>query len=164
MAWLVALAVKSLVVAGGTLLLLRLMSNRSASDRSWIAHLGLAAMLLLPVAAYLSYPPIWDLWKYELGTHAAGEDFGRDPAWTYLTGLPVYRGADWQCRQQVKGNGQMFHQAFSLTPASPNVAISSRILQEASTRDMASAAPVPSPRRMCMSSSGCTPSQSIIRR
>jgi beta-lactamase regulating signal transducer with metallopeptidase domain len=52
MSWFIALAVKSLVVAGGTLLLLRLMSNRSASDRSWIAHLGLATLLLLPVAAY----------------------------------------------------------------------------------------------------------------
>ena len=52
MAWFIALAVKSLVVAGGTLLLLRLMRDRSASDRSWIAHLGLAALLLLPVVAY----------------------------------------------------------------------------------------------------------------
>jgi beta-lactamase regulating signal transducer with metallopeptidase domain len=52
MLWFVALAAKSLVVAGGTLLLLRLMSKRSAADRSWIAHLGLAALLLLPVASY----------------------------------------------------------------------------------------------------------------
>ena len=53
MEWYLALAAKSLVVAGGTLLLLRLMHRRSASDRSWIAHLGLAALLLLPVATFI---------------------------------------------------------------------------------------------------------------
>ena len=52
MAWFVALIVKSLLIAGGTLLLLRLMRNRSAADRSWIAHLGLAALVLLPIATF----------------------------------------------------------------------------------------------------------------
>ena len=50
MEWYVALAAKSLLLAGGTLLLLKAMHKRSASDRSWIAHLGLVALLLLPVA------------------------------------------------------------------------------------------------------------------
>jgi beta-lactamase regulating signal transducer with metallopeptidase domain len=50
MSWLIPLAVKSLLIAGGALLLLRLMKNRSAADRSWIAHLALAGLLLLPVA------------------------------------------------------------------------------------------------------------------
>ena len=45
------LAVKSLLIAGGTLLLLKLMHKRSSSDRSWVAHLGLLAILLLPLAA-----------------------------------------------------------------------------------------------------------------
>lgn len=49
MTLLLSLAWKSLLVAGATLLLLKLMQKRSASDRSWIAHLGLAALLLLPV-------------------------------------------------------------------------------------------------------------------
>jgi beta-lactamase regulating signal transducer with metallopeptidase domain len=49
MALFVSLAIKSLLVAGATLLLLKLMQKRSASDRSWIAHLGLVALLLLPV-------------------------------------------------------------------------------------------------------------------
>lgn len=53
MAWFLALAAKSLLLAGGTLLLLKLMHKRSASDRSWIAHLGLAALLLLPVATFV---------------------------------------------------------------------------------------------------------------
>jgi peptidoglycan/LPS O-acetylase OafA/YrhL len=47
---LLPIAVKSFLVAGVVLLLLKLARNRSASDRSWIAHLGLAAVLLLPVA------------------------------------------------------------------------------------------------------------------
>jgi bla regulator protein BlaR1 len=48
---LLPIAAKSFLVAGTVLLLLKLARNRSASDRSWIAHLGLAAVLLLPVAA-----------------------------------------------------------------------------------------------------------------
>jgi beta-lactamase regulating signal transducer with metallopeptidase domain len=51
MEWLIPLAAKSFVIAGCALLLLRLLKNRSASDRSWIAHLALAGLLLLPVAA-----------------------------------------------------------------------------------------------------------------
>ena len=46
------LAAKSFIVAGGALLLLQLMRKRSAADRSWIAHLALGALLLLPVAAF----------------------------------------------------------------------------------------------------------------
>jgi len=52
MTWLILLAAKSLVIAGGALLLLKLMQKRSAADRSWIAHLALAALLLLPFASF----------------------------------------------------------------------------------------------------------------
>ena len=52
MTWYLALAAKSLLLAGGTLLLLKLMQKRSAADRSWIAHLGLAALLVLPIATF----------------------------------------------------------------------------------------------------------------
>jgi beta-lactamase regulating signal transducer with metallopeptidase domain len=48
---LLPIAAKSFLVAGVVLLLLKLAHKRSASDRSWIAHLGLAAVLLLPAAA-----------------------------------------------------------------------------------------------------------------
>jgi bla regulator protein blaR1 len=51
MEYFLPLAVKSLLIAGGTLLLLKLMQKRSSSDRSWVAHLGLLAILLLPLAA-----------------------------------------------------------------------------------------------------------------
>jgi beta-lactamase regulating signal transducer with metallopeptidase domain len=48
---LLPIAVKSFLLAGAVLLLLKLAQNRSASDRSWIAHLGVVAILLLPAAA-----------------------------------------------------------------------------------------------------------------
>ena len=51
------LAAKSLAIAGGTLLALRFMRGRSASDRSWIAHLGLAALAALPLGTML-FPPL----------------------------------------------------------------------------------------------------------
>ena len=52
MSWLILLAAKSCVIAGGALLLLKLMQKRSAADRSWIAHLALAALLILPFASF----------------------------------------------------------------------------------------------------------------
>ena len=51
MEWFVPLAAKSIVITGGGLLLLKLLRNRSAADRSWIAHLALAGLVLLPVAS-----------------------------------------------------------------------------------------------------------------
>lgn len=52
MEWFIPLAAKSVLVAGGALLLLELLRNRSATDRSWIAHLALAGLLLLPIATF----------------------------------------------------------------------------------------------------------------
>ena len=53
----VLIAAKSVVIAGGTLLALQFMRGRSASDRSWIAHLGLAALAALPLGSVL-FPPL----------------------------------------------------------------------------------------------------------
>jgi len=53
MTFIIGLAVKSLVVAGLTLALLRLFRNASAAQRSWLAHAGLGALLLMPVVAML---------------------------------------------------------------------------------------------------------------
>ncbi|MGI8706211.1 MAG: M56 family metallopeptidase [Sphingomicrobium sp.] len=50
MEWFIPLAAKSFLIAGGALLLLKLLKNRSATDRSLIAHLALGGLLLLPVA------------------------------------------------------------------------------------------------------------------
>ncbi|ALH78982.1 M56 family metallopeptidase [Sphingopyxis macrogoltabida] len=52
-ATLIGLAWKSALVAGLTLLLLRLVRSRSAGERSLIAHAGLAALLALPLATLL---------------------------------------------------------------------------------------------------------------
>ena len=47
---LIGLALKSFLVAAVTLGLLHLTRRRSAADRSWIAHLGLFALVALPLA------------------------------------------------------------------------------------------------------------------
>ena len=51
---LIELAWKSLLVGGVALGLLKLARQRSAAERSWIAHCGLAALLLLIPAAMLA--------------------------------------------------------------------------------------------------------------
>jgi beta-lactamase regulating signal transducer with metallopeptidase domain len=50
MEFLFPIAAKSLLIAGAVLGLLKLFQKRSAADRSWIAHLGLAAVLLVALA------------------------------------------------------------------------------------------------------------------
>ncbi|HZG47160.1 MAG TPA: hypothetical protein VEZ41_12995, partial [Allosphingosinicella sp.] len=41
---------KSVAVAGAVLLLLALLKRRSAAERACVAHFGMAAVLLLPLA------------------------------------------------------------------------------------------------------------------
>jgi len=48
---LLGLALKSLLIAGATLALLHFTRNRSSAERSWIAHLGLFALVALPLAS-----------------------------------------------------------------------------------------------------------------
>ncbi len=48
---LIGLGLKSLLIAGVTLGLLHFTRRRSAADRSWIAHLGLFALVALPLAS-----------------------------------------------------------------------------------------------------------------
>src|SRR3982751_1566520 len=50
MSVLVGIALKSLLLAGLTLGLLELMKRRSAAERSWVAHIGLVALVLLAFA------------------------------------------------------------------------------------------------------------------
>lgn len=71
----VLFAAKSVVIAGGTLLLLRLMRGRSASDRSWIAHLGLAALAALPLGSVL-FPPLEVTTFFSVLTEAAPANSG----------------------------------------------------------------------------------------
>lgn len=48
---LIEVAAKSVLVCGVTLLLLEVLKKRSAAQRSWLAHAGLAVLLLLPVGS-----------------------------------------------------------------------------------------------------------------
>jgi bla regulator protein BlaR1 len=57
-AFLIELALKSAVVAGATLGVLRLTRGRSAAERSWIGHAGLIALILVVPAALLM--PSWN--------------------------------------------------------------------------------------------------------
>jgi beta-lactamase regulating signal transducer with metallopeptidase domain len=50
MSVLIAIALKSLLIAGLTLALLALMKNRSAAERSWVAHIGLLALVIMAFA------------------------------------------------------------------------------------------------------------------
>ena len=56
---LLAIALKSLIVAGATLGLLQLMKRRSASERSSVAHIGLLALILLAFAPLVL--PSWNV-------------------------------------------------------------------------------------------------------
>jgi beta-lactamase regulating signal transducer with metallopeptidase domain len=47
---LIAIALKSLFIAGLTLGLLALMKKRSAAERSWVAHIGLLALVIMALA------------------------------------------------------------------------------------------------------------------
>lgn len=76
----VLLAAKSVVIAGATLLVLRFMRGSSASDRSWIAHLGLAALAALPLGSVL-FPPLEVATSYaSVLSHTAPASSGA--AWT----------------------------------------------------------------------------------
>ncbi|MGX7894644.1 M56 family metallopeptidase [Tsuneonella sp. HG222] len=57
-ALLIELALKSALLAGGMLLVLRFARIRSAAQRSWLAHLGLLGLVLLPAATFLL--PSWN--------------------------------------------------------------------------------------------------------
>ena len=69
---LIGIALKSLLIAGLTLGLLQLMRNRSAAERSWIAHIGLLALVIMALA-----PLVLPSWNIEapsiLGQTAAAE-------------------------------------------------------------------------------------------
>ncbi|HEY6049013.1 MAG TPA: M56 family metallopeptidase, partial [Sphingomicrobium sp.] len=57
---LIAIALKSLLIAALTLGLLQLLKHRSAAERSWVAHIGLLALLIMAVA-----PVVMPRWHVE---------------------------------------------------------------------------------------------------
>jgi beta-lactamase regulating signal transducer with metallopeptidase domain len=66
---LIGIAVKSLLIAGLTLGLLELMKKRSAAERSWVAHIGLFALLIMAFAPLVL--PSWHIEAPSLLGHTA---------------------------------------------------------------------------------------------
>jgi bla regulator protein blaR1 len=58
MSVLIAIALKSLLVAGLTLGLLAVMKHRSAAERSWVAHIGLLALIIMALAPLVLRWPV----------------------------------------------------------------------------------------------------------
>jgi bla regulator protein blaR1 len=56
---LIGIALKSLLIAGLALGLLQLMKSRSAAERSWVAHIGLLALLIMALAPLVV--PAWSV-------------------------------------------------------------------------------------------------------
>ncbi|HEX5239232.1 MAG TPA: M56 family metallopeptidase [Sphingomicrobium sp.] len=56
---LIAIALKSVLIAGLTLGLLQLMRRRSAAERSWVAHIGLLALVIMAFAPLVL--PTWNV-------------------------------------------------------------------------------------------------------
>jgi len=56
---LLGIALKSLLIAGLTLGLLQLLKNRSAAERSWVAHIGLLALVIMAFAPLVL--PSWNV-------------------------------------------------------------------------------------------------------
>jgi bla regulator protein blaR1 len=56
---LIGIALKSLLIAGLALGLLKLMGKRSAAERSWVAHIGLLALIIMAVAPVVL--PSWNV-------------------------------------------------------------------------------------------------------
>ena len=56
---LIAIGIKSLFIAGLTLGLLALMKQRSAAERSWVAHIGLLALVIMALAPLVL--PSWNV-------------------------------------------------------------------------------------------------------
>src|SRR3954463_8835430 len=67
---LIGIALKSLLIAGLTLGLLQLMKSRSAAERSWVAHIGLLALVIMALA-----PLVLPSWNIE-----APSLFGQSPS------------------------------------------------------------------------------------
>ena len=79
MAVLIAIAFKSLLIAGLTLGLLALMKRRSAAERSWVAHIGLLALVIMALAPLVL--PSWNVEAPSLMGHApAAATVQTDPA------------------------------------------------------------------------------------
>ena len=88
---LIAIALKSLLIAGLTLGLLTVMKRRSAAERSWVAHIGLLALVIMALA-----PLVLPSWNVEapalLGRTSTVEAAAADsPPMTAVASVPGWR-------------------------------------------------------------------------
>jgi beta-lactamase regulating signal transducer with metallopeptidase domain len=81
---LIGIALKSLIIAGVTLGLLALMKRRSAAERSWIAHIGLFALVTLALA-----PLVMPSWTIETAALGQAAPVHAIQAATPVAGVPV---------------------------------------------------------------------------
>ena len=75
---LIAIALKSLLIAGVALGLLALMKRRSAAERSWVAHIGLLALVTLALAPLVL--PNWTVEAPSLLGQVAEQKAQAEPA------------------------------------------------------------------------------------
>jgi bla regulator protein BlaR1 len=75
---LIGIALKSLLIAGLTLGLLAMMKKRSAAERSWVAHIGLLALVIMAFAPLVL--PSWNVETPALFGQTAGEDTAIQPS------------------------------------------------------------------------------------
>jgi beta-lactamase regulating signal transducer with metallopeptidase domain len=88
MSVLIGIALKSLLIAGLTLGLLAIMKRRSAAERSWIAHTGLVALVLLAFA-----PLVLPRWTVEAPALLSEPAPAPDTAPAVTTATPRPAGA-----------------------------------------------------------------------
>ena len=91
---LIGIALKSLFIAGLTLGLLKLMRNRSAAERSWVAHIGLLGLVIMALA-----PVALPRWDVEVpAIFATGRTapiaLGADPLPAFSTAAPARTAAN----------------------------------------------------------------------
>src|SRR5436190_23264685 len=102
---LVGIAFKSLLIAALTLGLLEVMKRRSAAERSWIAHAGLFALVLMAVA-----PLVLPNWTVEGPALLSNAKVVEAPAQSQQSSLPVVK------------DGKLDVQALALSTVAPKPA------------------------------------------
>ena len=105
-----AIALKSVIIAGATLGLLALMKQRSAAERSWVAHMGLIALILIAVA-----PLVLPNWTVETSVVAA--EAPKAEAVKPVSVPPLDQSVTPPASTAAKQDAASKDESFSLSPA-----------------------------------------------